>query len=101
MKTKLKVGDNIKILCGKDKGKTGEIVNIDRKNFKVIVKSCNMVKKVVKARTPQEKSKIIDKEAPIDISNVMLFSSGVSSRIGIRFENDEKKRYLKKNGENV
>ncbi|AHH09441.1 LSU ribosomal protein L24P [Borrelia parkeri SLO] len=101
MKTKLKVGDNVKILCGKDRGKTGEVVSIDRKNLKVIVKSCNMVKKVVKARTPQEKSKIIDKEASIDISNVMLFSSGVASRIGFKFENNEKKRYLKKNGENV
>ncbi|ANF33956.1 50S ribosomal protein L24 [Borrelia turicatae] len=101
MKTKLKVGDNVKILCGKDRGKTGKVVSIDRKNLKVIVKSCNMVKKVVKARTPQEKSKIIDKEAPIDISNVMLFSSGIASRIGFKFENNEKKRYLKKNGENV
>ncbi|AHH13992.1 50S ribosomal protein L24 [Borrelia hermsii] len=101
MKTKLKVGDNVKILCGKDRGKTGEIVSIDRKNLKVIVKSCNMVKKVIKARTPQEKGKIIDKEAPVDISNVMLFSNGITSRIGIKFENNEKKRYLKKNGENV
>ncbi|AHH10671.1 50S ribosomal protein L24 [Borrelia coriaceae] len=101
MKTKLKVGDNVKILCGKDRGKTGEVVSIDRKNLKVIVKSCNMVKKVIKARTPQEKSKIIDKEAPIDISNVMLFSNGIASRIGFKFENNEKKRYLKKNGENV
>ena len=101
MKTKLRVGDNIKVICGKDKGKIGEIVSIDRKNLKVIVKSCNMVRKVVKARTPQEKSKIIDKEAPIDISNVMLFSNGVASRTGIRIENNEKKRYLKKNGENV
>ncbi|WP_024653542.1 50S ribosomal protein L24 [Borrelia persica] len=101
MKTKLKVGDSVKILCGKDRGRTGEIASIDRKNLKVIVKSCNMVKKVVKARTPQEKSKIIDKEAPIDISNVMLFRNGVASRMGIKFENNEKKRYLKKNGENV
>ncbi|AAX16998.1 50S ribosomal protein L24 [Borrelia hermsii] len=101
MKTKLKVGDNVKILCGKDRGKTGEIVSIDRKNLKVVVKSCNMVKKVIKARTPQEKSKIIDKEAPVDISNVMLFSNGITSRVGIKFENKEKKRYLKKNGENV
>ncbi|AHH03484.1 LSU ribosomal protein L24P [Borrelia nietonii YOR] len=101
MKTKLKVGDNVKILCGKDRGKTGEIVSIDRKNLKVVVKSCNMVKKVIKARTPQEKGKIIDKEAPVDISNVMLFSNGITSRIGIKFENNEKKRYLKKNGENV
>ncbi len=49
-----------------------------------------MVKKVIKARTPQEKGKIIDKEAAIDISNVMIFVKGTSSRLGIRFENNEK-----------
>ncbi|ETZ18615.1 LSU ribosomal protein L24P [Borrelia duttonii CR2A] len=101
MKTNLRVGDKVKILCGKDRGKVGEIASIDRKKFKVTVKSCNMIKKVIKARTPQEKGKIIDKEAPMDISNVMLFSNGVISRVGIKFENNEKKRYLKKSGENV
>ncbi|APR65294.1 50S ribosomal protein L24 [Borrelia anserina] len=100
MNIKLKVGDNVKILCGKDRGKTGEILSIDRKKLKVVVKSCNMVKKVIKARTPQERGKITSKEAPMDISNVMLFSGGIASRLGIKFENNEKKRYLKKNGEN-
>ncbi|AWG42862.1 50S ribosomal protein L24 [Candidatus Borreliella tachyglossi] len=101
MKTRLKVGDNVKIICGKDRGKTGKITSIDRANLKVVVESCNLVKKVIKARTPQEKSKIISKEAAMAISNVILFVGGVTSRTGIRFENNEKKRYLKKNGENI
>ncbi|QMU99262.1 50S ribosomal protein L24 [Borrelia sp. A-FGy1] len=101
MKTKLRVGDNVKILCGKDRGKIGKIISIDRKKFKVIVEACNMVKKVIKARTPQEKGKIIDKEAAIDISNVMLYVGGVASRVGIKFKDDEKKRFLKVNGENI
>nr|WP_267914465.1 50S ribosomal protein L24 [Borreliella garinii] len=101
MNTKLKIGDSVKILSGKDKGRIGKIASINRKKNKVIVESCNMVKKVIKARTPQEKGKIIDKEAAIDISNVMIFIKGTSSRLGIRFENNEKIRYLKKNGQRI
>lgn len=101
MKTKLKIGDSVKILSGKDKGRIGKITSINRKKNKVIVESCNMVKKVIKARTSQEKGKIIDKEAAIDISNVMIFIKGTSSRLGIRFENNEKIRYLKKNGQRI
>ncbi|UER67657.1 50S ribosomal protein L24 [Borrelia sp. BU AG58] len=101
MKMKLKTGDNVKIICGKDRGKTGKIISIDRGKSRIVVEGCNIVKKVVKARTPQEKSKIINKEAAIDISNVMLFVGGVASRVGFRFEGDKKKRFLKKNGENV
>ncbi|UGQ17282.1 50S ribosomal protein L24 [Borrelia sp. RT1S] len=101
MKTKLRLGDNVKVLCGKDRGRIGRVIGIDRGRSRVTVEACNMVKKVIKARTPQERSKIINKEAAMDISNVMLFVGGIASRVGFRFEGNEKKRFLKKNGGNV
>lgn len=101
MKTKLKIGDSVKILSGKDRGRIGKIASINRKKIKLLLNLAIWLKKVIKARTPQEKGRIIDKEAAIDISNVMIFVKGTSSRLGIKFENNEKIRYLKKNGQRI
>jgi len=64
-----KKGNQVKILCGKDKGKTGEILEIDRKNNRVKIKSINMIKKHLKP-TKENKGGIITKENFIHISNV-------------------------------
>ncbi len=71
MKTKLKKGDLVKVLCGKDKGKTGKIISFMPEKNRVIVEGVKIIKKHVKA-TQTSKGGIIEKEAPIDISNVML-----------------------------
>ncbi len=55
MKTKLKIGDSVKILSGKDKGRIGKIASINRKKNKVIVESCNMVKKLLKLGHPKKR----------------------------------------------
>ena len=72
---KVKVGDNVKILAGKDKGKEGRIVRILKKDNKVIVDGINMVKKHVKPNRMNEVGSIVDIEAPIHISNVKLAES--------------------------
>ncbi len=64
-----KKGNQVKILCGKDKGKTGEILEIDRKNNRVKIKSINMIKKHLKP-TKENKGGIISKENFIHLSNV-------------------------------
>ena len=69
---KVKVGDNVKILAGKDKGKEGRIVRILKKDNKVVVDGINMVKKHVKPNRMNEVGSIVDIEAPIHISNVKL-----------------------------
>nr|WP_291490445.1 50S ribosomal protein L24 [Desulfurella sp.] len=71
MKTKLKKGDLVKVIAGKDKGKTGKIISFVPKNNRVIVEGIKIIKKHEKA-TQTSKGGIIEKEAPIDISNVML-----------------------------
>jgi large subunit ribosomal protein L24 len=67
----IKKGNNVKILTGKDKNKNGEIIEIDRKNYRAKVKGINMVKKHIKT-TKEKKGGIISKENFINISNLVL-----------------------------
>ena len=100
MKTKLKANDNVQVVTGREKGKTGRVLRIDRKNGKVIVQSLNMVKKAMKQRRQNEKGGIIDIEAPLDISNVMILCRKCGpTRIGFEGTGNDKKRVCKKCGE--
>ena len=74
----IKKGNQVKIISGKDKGKTGEVLEIDRKLNKVKVKSINMVKKHLKP-TKENKGGIISKENFINISNLAIFEKNKSS----------------------
>lgn len=67
---KIKVGDNVKILAGKDKGKTGKVIKTLRKEDRVVVEGINMVKKHIKPNQSNNEGGIIDMEASIHISNV-------------------------------
>ena len=69
---KVKVGDNVKVLAGKDKGKTGRIIKTLRKDDKVVVEGINIVKKHVKPNRMNEVGSIVEVEAPIHVSNVKV-----------------------------
>ena len=69
---KVKVGDNVRILAGKDKGKEGRIIKTLRKDNKVVVEGINVVKKHVKPNRMNEVGSIVEVEAPIHVSNVKL-----------------------------
>lgn len=100
MKIKLKKEDTVQIIAGKDKGKSGKILRIDRNKGRVYVQGLNMVKKSVKPRNQQDKGGIIDIEAGLDVSNVMIVCKKCGpSRIGITVEGDTKKRVCRKCGE--
>jgi len=73
----IKKGNKVKILCGKDKKKEGEVIEIDRQNNRAKVKGINMVKKHVKT-TKEKKGGIISKENFINISNLKLFEKSKS-----------------------
>lgn len=98
---RLKKDDTVKILVGKDKGKTGKIVKVDVKTERVIVQGANMVKKTMKKRNAQDKGGIVEVEAPIHVSNVaILTKDGTTSRVGYKFdEKGNKVRFAKKTGE--
>lgn len=96
---RLKKDDTVKIIAGKDKGRTGKIVKVDPVKERVIVQGANMVKKTMKKQNAQDKGGIVEVEAPIHVSNVALVSKGSVSKIGYKMENGKKVRYAKKTGE--
>ncbi len=96
---RLKKDDTVKILNGKDKGRTGKIVKVDPVNERVIVQGANMVKKTMKKKNAQDKGGIMEVEAPIAASNVALVSKGNASKVGYKMEGGKKVRYAKKTGE--
>jgi len=92
MATKLKRGDLVVVVAGKDKGqkkadgKQGRIISIDHKKGTVLVEGVNMVKKHQKSSQTNPQGGIIDKEAPIHISNVSYLYKGKPTRIGFKLE---------------
>ncbi|MBR5916333.1 MAG: 50S ribosomal protein L24 [Spirochaetia bacterium] len=100
VKYKLKKDDLVQVITGKEKGKSGKILKIDREKGKVLVAGLNMVKKARKPKRQGEKGGIVDIEAPIDISNVMIVCKKCGpTRIGIEGTGDKKVRKCKKCGE--
>ncbi len=96
---RLKKDDTVKIISGKDKGRTGKIVKVDPVNERVIVQGANMVQKTMKKQNAQDKGGIVEVEAPIAVSNVALVSKSGVSKVGYKMENGKKVRYAKKTGE--
>ncbi|MGI6466142.1 MAG: 50S ribosomal protein L24 [Sphaerochaetaceae bacterium] len=100
---KLRKNDNVKVVAGKDKGKTGRILKIDHDKERVVVQGVNMVKKTMRKRSEQDQGGIKEIEAPIHVSNVAyLLKSGETTRIGMKFDDKGvKTRYAKKTGEEI
>ena len=95
----LKKGDHVVVLKGKDRGKDGVIMRVLPKDGKVIVEGVNVVKKHQKATRATMQAGIIDKDMPIDASNVAILSRGKPSRIGFRVEDGKKVRVAVRTGE--
>ncbi|MCD7808183.1 MAG: 50S ribosomal protein L24 [Erysipelotrichaceae bacterium] len=101
---KLRVGDTVIVIAGKDKGRTGEIVQILRKENRVIVEGVNMVTKHVKPTQMDPDGGIIQREAPLAISNVAYYDSKAKApvKIGYAFNEEGKKyRINKKTGQAI
>ena len=96
---KIKKGDTVKVIAGKDNCKEGKVVSVDPKNGKVVVEGVNVVKKHTKPSMANQNGGIITKEAPIDASNVMYVHKGKTTRIGFKMENDKKVRFAKSTGD--
>lgn len=98
---KLRVGDTVQVIAGSDKGKTGEIIQILRKEDRVIVEGVNMVTKHIKPSQADPEGGIVTREAPIHVSNVAYYDSKAKQavKIGYAFdENGKKYRINKKTG---
>jgi len=97
--TKLKSGDNVVIIAGKDKGRQGKILEVDRKKGRVKVEGANMVSKHTKPSMANQQGGIIKMEGFMDASNVMYLHNGKATRLGAKIENGKKVRVAKSTGE--
>lgn len=101
-KLHIKVGDTVKIISGESKGQEGKILNIDRKKMRAIVEGVNLVKKHAKPSAADPQGGIVEKEASIHVSNLMIVTKGQASRIGRKLDTKGKLvRYSKKSGEEI
>ena len=95
---KIKKDDLVVVIAGKDKDKQGKVISVDTKNDTVLVQGCNMVTKHTKPAAGSPQGGIVNKEAPMDISNVMLVVDGKATRAGFEVKDGKKVRVAKKTG---
>ena len=99
-KIKIKKGDLVKVISGEQKGSDGSVIKIIKGTNKLLIEGINIVKKHKKPDSNNPQGGIVEKEAPIDISNVSLLTSdGKPTRVGFRTEDGIKVRYSKKTDE--
>lgn len=101
-KLKIKQGDKVVVISGKDKDKTGRVLTVFPKESRLIVEGVNVVKRHTKPNPVNPEGGIIEKEAPLHISNVAIADpkTGEATRVGFKFlEDGTKVRYAKKSGE--
>jgi large subunit ribosomal protein L24 len=103
-KLHIKKGDNVVVVTGNSKGQKGKVLEVIRKTDRAIVEGVNMVKKHTKPNAANPQGGIVEQEAPVHISNLMLIDpkSGEATRVGRRTGDDGKLvRYSKKSGEEI
>ena len=98
---KIKKGDTVKVIAGADKGKQGKVIEVNHKDGKVKVEGIKVVKKHSKPSAGNPNGGIIEKEAFIDASNVMLVVKGKTTRVGFRTEGEKKVRFAKATGDKI
>ncbi|MEH2944768.1 50S ribosomal protein L24 [Lachnospiraceae bacterium KK002] len=96
---KIKKGDLVKVIAGKDKDKEGKVISINRKNHTVLVEGINMITKHTKPSMANQQGGIVHQEGPLDISNVMYVHKGKPTRVGFKMDGDKKVRFAKSTGE--
>ncbi len=96
---KIKRGDTVKVIAGKDKDKEGKVIAVNKKDGKVLVEGVNMLTKHTKPSAANQNGGIIHQEGYIDASNVMYVHKGQLTRVGFKMDGDKKVRFAKKTGE--
>ena len=97
---KIRKGDTVVVLSGKDKGRQGEVMSVLPKRDKVIVSGINTVKRHTKARRANEPGGVIDRDMPIHVSNLALVHKGKPTKVGYRIQSDGTKvRVARSTGE--
>jgi len=102
MAAKIRKGDKVVVLCGRDKGRTGEVIEVRPSEDRVVVRGVNMVKRHQR-QTAQQEGGIISKELPIHLSNVAFADpkDGKPTRVGFKIQGDKKIRIAKRSGAEI
>ncbi len=102
MAAKIRKGDRVVVLTGKDKGRTGEVLRVLPKDERVLVQGINVVQRHTRPSQTNPQGGIVNKEATIHVSNVALAdASGKATRVGFRMDGDKKVRFAKSTGDVV
>ena len=109
MALRIRRDDTVRVIAGKDRGRTGRVKSVDRNNQRVYVEGLNIIKRHIKPRTlrdtqrAQEIGGIVEMEGPIHVSNVMLIDpqSGEPTRVGVNREGGKRVRVAKKSGKEI
>ena len=96
---KIKKGDMVKEIAGKDKDKEGKVIAVNHKDNTVIVEGVNMLTKHTKPSAANQNGGIVKQEGAIDASNVMYLHKGTATRVGFKMDGDKKVRFAKSTGE--
>ena len=102
MAARIRKGDTVVVITGRDKGKTGEVIRVIPADNRAVVRGINVVRRHQR-QTPSAQGGIITKEMPIHMSNIALTdSSGKATRVGFRFADDgQKVRFAKRTGDTI
>ena len=101
-KYRIRKDDRVKVIAGKDKGKTGRVLRVDRDRGRVLVEGINLAKKAMRKKRQEDRGGIIEIEIPIHISNVMLMTrGGERTRVGVKDEEGRRVRVSRKTDETV
>ena len=95
---KIKKGDLVKVIAGKDKDKEGKVIAVNESKNTLLVEGVNMITKHAKPSMANQQGGIVHQEGPIHASNVMLMHEGKATRVGFRMEGDKKVRFAKTTG---
>lgn len=100
---RIRKGDRVQILSGKDRGKEGKVSAAFPATGKVVVEGCNTARRHTKARSAEEPGGIVDKDMPMDVSNVAVLSpkDGKPTRVGYKADGDRKIRVCKRTGAEI
>ena len=95
---KIKKGDTVKVIAGKDKDKEGKVISVNPKKGVVLVEGVNMITKHTKPSMANQQGGIVEKEAWLNASNVIVMHEGKATRVGFKMEGDKKVRFAKTTG---
>ena len=96
---KIKKGDTVRVIAGKDKDKEGKVIAVNKKEGTLLVEGVNMITKHAKPSMTNQQGGIIQQEGSIDASNVMYLHKGKATRVGFKMDGDKKVRFAKSTGD--